>query len=606
MRGLTRWQKDAATFFGALFLTLAILQPLMLGPGTAVAAVITSNEEARMIQLVNQARNSAGLPSLYPEQQLTDMARSYSSEMYLYNFFSHVSPVSGTLQQRISARGITGWTLAGENIAKAPSVDVAFQALMNSPSHRENILRRDFNCIGIGVVQGGNCLYITQEFMCFSPVPASADRNPAPAPAPPPPPDSFDSYLLLMNPNDGTAQVEVTFQGEDGSCKSFSYTIAGHSRFTVPVRETMGSGSFSTDVKSDVPVLAERAMYFRYAGRTGGHDSIGAGEPSNTWFFAEGYTGDTFDTWVLLQNPSDSAATVTLSFMRPDGGSITKQVTVEPRRRYSVHVDDVPGLEASEVSTQVTSNIPIVAERAMYFNYAGNDGGHDSIGASSTSNTWFFAEGYTGDTFDTWVLLQNPNDGTATVDLEFMKEDGSVISKKVSVAGRRRLSVHVDEVPGLAAASVSTSVDSDLPIVAERSMYFNYQGRKGGHATMGAPAANQQWYVAEGFTGGEFDEYVLLLNPGDEAASVDVLFMRPDGLTVSREVEMRPHSRHTIHVDEIENLGATDVSTKVTSERPIVVELAQYFNFNGLTDGNNAIGSCQPSTTWYFAEGCVR
>ncbi len=159
----------------------------MLGQGTAVAAVITSNEEARMIQLVNQARNSAGLPSLYAEQQLTDLARSFSSEMYLYNFFSHVSPVSGTLQQRISARGITGWTLAGENIAKAPSVDVAFEALMNSPSHRENILRRDFNCIGIGVVQGGNCLYITQEFMCFSPIPASADRigRPGTAPAAP-------------------------------------------------------------------------------------------------------------------------------------------------------------------------------------------------------------------------------------------------------------------------------------------------------------------------------------------------------------------------------------------------------------------------------------
>jgi len=606
MRGLTRWQKDAAAFFGVVFLTLAILQPLMLGQGTAVAAVITSNEEARMIQLVNQARNSAGLPSLYVEQQLTDMARSYSSEMYLYNFFSHVSPVSGTLQQRISTRGITGWNLAGENIAKAPSVDVAFDALMNSPSHKENILRRDFNCIGIGVVQGGNCQYITQEFMSFSPIPASADRAVAPAPAPPPPPDSFDSYVLLMNPNDGAAQVEVTFQGEDGSNESFNYTIEGNSRFTVPVRETMGSGSFSTDVKSDIPVLAERAMYFRYNGRTGGHDSIGAGSPSNTWFFAEGYTGDTFDTWVLLQNPGDSEAVVTLSYMRPDGGSITQQVKVAPRRRYSVHVDDVQGLESSEVSTQITSNVPIVAERAMYFNYGGNDGGHDSIGASSSSNTWFFAEGYTGDTFDTWVLLQNPNDGTATVTLEFMREDGSVITRKVSVPGRRRQSVHLDEIPGLEAASVSTRVDSDLPIVAERSMYFNYQGRKGGHATIGAPAASQQWYLAEGFTGGEFDEYVLLLNPGDNATSVDVLFMRPDGLTVSRKVEMGPHSRYTIHVDEVENLEATDVSTKVTSADPIVVELSQYFNFNGLTDGNNAVGSCQPSTTWYFAEGCVR
>lgn len=610
MRGLTRWQKNVTAAFGFVFLALAVLQPLMFQDSSAVAAVSTSAEEASMLQLINQARNSAGLPSLYAEQQLTDMARSYSSEMFQYNFFGHVSPVSGTLQQRISARGITGWNLAGENIAKAPSVAVAFEALMNSPSHRENIMRREFNCVGIGVKQGGSCLYITQEFMCFSPIPASADRGIAPAPAAPaataPSSDSFDSYLLIMNPNDQDAQVDVTFQGEDGSNKDFHYTVGANSRFTVPVRETVGCGSFSTDIESDIPVLAERAMYFRYQGRTGGTDSIGAVQPSNTWFFAEGYTGDSFDTWVLLQNPNDSEAVVTLSFMRSDGGVITHQATIPPRRRHSVHVDEVPGLESTDVSTQVASNIPIVAERAMYFNYGGKDGGHDSIGASSSSNTWFFAEGYTGDTFDTWVLLLNPNDATATVTLSFMKPDGSIVSQQVSVPGRRRHSMHVDAVPGLEAAEVSTQVDSDLPIIAERSMYFNYQGRKGGHATIGAPAPERQWYLAEGYTGGEFDEYVLLLNPGDKAASVDVVFMRPDGVRVNRKIEMGPHSRSTIHVDEVEDLGATEVSTKVTSTSPIVVELSEYFNFRGLTDGNNAIGSCEPSNDWYFAEGCVK
>ena len=82
MRGLTRWQKNATAFFGIAFLTLAILQPVMVGNGMALAAVNTTAEEAHMLQLVNQARNSAGLPSLYAEQQLTDMARSYVT-MYL-------------------------------------------------------------------------------------------------------------------------------------------------------------------------------------------------------------------------------------------------------------------------------------------------------------------------------------------------------------------------------------------------------------------------------------------------------------------------------------------------------------------------------------------
>ena len=605
MKGLTRWQKGTTALIAIVFLALTVIQPLIFFSGEAVAAVNASADEATMLQLVNQARNNAGLPSLYVEQRLTDMARSYSNEMIQYDFFGHVSPVSGTLQQRVAAWGLTGWTLAGENIAKAPSIEVAFEALMNSPSHRENILRPEFNCIGIGAVKSGNVFYITQEFMCFSSIPSSADQGAPPAP-PAPDPDSFDSYLLLMNPNNQTAAVEVTFQGEDGSNHNFSYDVGANSRFTVPVRETVGCGSFSTDIKSDIPILAERAMYFKYAGRKGGHDSIGASSTSNTWFFAEGYTGDSFDTWILLQNPNESAANVTLSFMRPDGSVINKQVSVPGRRRHSVHVDEIPGLEASDVSTQVTSDLPIVAERAMYFNYNGKDGGHDSIGASSASNTWFFAEGYTGDSFDTWVLLQNPNDGTATVTLEFMLPDGSVVEQQVSVPGRRRHTVHVDQIPGLGATDVSTKVTSDLPIIAERSMYFDYQGKKGGHATMGASTPDDQWYLAEGYTGGDFDEYVLFSNPGAEKSVVSVVFMRSDGANVTRQFEMAPYSRFTIHVDEVENLADTEVSTKVTSTSPIVVELATYFNFRGMTDGNNAMGACQPSNNWYFAEGCVQ
>ena len=504
MQRLTRWQKGTTPLLAIVFLALTVLQPLLLLGGEAVAAVDTTAEEARMLQLVNQARNNSGLPSLYAEQRLTDFARSYSSEMVQYGFFGHVSPVSGNLQQRIAAQGITGWTLAGENVAKAPSVDVAFEALMNSPTHRENILRREFNCVGIGVVQASGCRYISQEFMCFPAIPSTADKPAATAPAvpagPAPPADTFDAYLLVMNPNDGPAQLEVSFQGEDGSSRSFFYRVGANSRFTVPVRETSGAGSFSTSVRSDVPVLAERAMYFSYQGRKGGHDSIGAPRPSTTWFFAEGYTGDAFDTWVLLQNPNDTDATVTLSFMRPDGALITQQVAIPPRCRRSVHLDEVPGLEATDVSTRVTS---------------------------------------------------------------------------------------------------------DLPIVAERAMYFSYQGRKGGHVTIGASAAESRWYLAEGYTGGEFDEYVLFLNPGDERAAVEVVFMRPDGLRVTRALEMAPHSRSTIHVDEVEGLASTEVSTQVDSDQPLVVELAEYFDFRGRGDGNNAMGACQPSTTWYFAEGCV-
>jgi len=44
---------------------------------------------------------------------------------------------------------------AGENIALAPTVEVAHNGLMNSPGHRENILNPAFGRVGIGVEDGG-------------------------------------------------------------------------------------------------------------------------------------------------------------------------------------------------------------------------------------------------------------------------------------------------------------------------------------------------------------------------------------------------------------------------------------------------------------------
>ncbi|MEO5953203.1 MAG: CAP domain-containing protein, partial [Chloroflexia bacterium] len=56
--------------------------------------------------------------------------------------------------QRMDTAGIT-YRTAGENLALAPSLDIAHEGLMNSPGHRANILNADFGRVGIGVLDGG-------------------------------------------------------------------------------------------------------------------------------------------------------------------------------------------------------------------------------------------------------------------------------------------------------------------------------------------------------------------------------------------------------------------------------------------------------------------
>jgi len=54
----------------------------------------------------------------------------------------------------MKAAGVS-YRYAGENLAGAPTVEMAHNSLMNSPGHRANILNANFTKIGIGVVSGG-------------------------------------------------------------------------------------------------------------------------------------------------------------------------------------------------------------------------------------------------------------------------------------------------------------------------------------------------------------------------------------------------------------------------------------------------------------------
>jgi uncharacterized protein YkwD len=110
--------------------------------------------ERQMLDLVNEERSGAGLRPLAWDDRLVPVARQHSEEMFRLKYFSHVSPVSGSPFDRLKAAGI-GYTRAGENLAYAQSVSVAHRGLMQSPGHRENILRPEFTRMAVGVISAG-------------------------------------------------------------------------------------------------------------------------------------------------------------------------------------------------------------------------------------------------------------------------------------------------------------------------------------------------------------------------------------------------------------------------------------------------------------------
>lgn len=120
--------------------------------------------EQEMLRLVNKERLENSLNSLEFDNSLRDLARDYSKDMLVRGYFSHYNLEGQSPFDRMDAYAIN-YSYAGENLALAPSTDLAMQGLMNSPGHRANILNANFTKIGIGVMSGGVYgLMFTQEF----------------------------------------------------------------------------------------------------------------------------------------------------------------------------------------------------------------------------------------------------------------------------------------------------------------------------------------------------------------------------------------------------------------------------------------------------------
>lgn len=133
-------------------------------PFTIADAPTAPELEQQMLVLVNEERAKAGLDPLTFDEQLTDVARQHSLDMFARGYFAHDTPEGRTPFDRIDAAGITYGT-AGENLALAPTLSLAHRGLMNSPGHRANILRPEFGRVGIGIIDGGvRGLMVTQNF----------------------------------------------------------------------------------------------------------------------------------------------------------------------------------------------------------------------------------------------------------------------------------------------------------------------------------------------------------------------------------------------------------------------------------------------------------
>jgi hypothetical protein len=299
----------------------------------------------------------------------------------------------------------------------------------------------------------------------------------------------FSTFLLLVNPQSTSNDVTVRFLRELTTPFTRTYTMAPRQRLTIDagaLPELVGR-SFGIEVTFTDPGMAERAMYFgQNALWDGGHESAGAPAPATDWYLAEGSTGQFFETFILVANPTSTPAEVTFTFMPEGGSTFTTPRLVAPNSRFTLNIEqDVPQLgNFSAIGTRVTSDVPIVVERSQYWPESPRQWyeAHNSFGQTETALHWGLAEGRVGGAaaYKTYVMLTNADTATsAQVAVKFLREGAAPVAKTFTIAPASRLTIDVGgtQVPEIVDGAFGAEIVSSIPISVERAMYANANGQ---------------------------------------------------------------------------------------------------------------------------------
>lgn len=119
--------------------------------------------EVQLHDAVNDARLDAGQRRLTANLALGDVALAHAVEMATEGYIGHRNAAGLTVGRRVAGAGVP-FRIAGENLALAPTVEIAHEGLLASEGHRTNLLDPDYTDIGIAVLDTPLGLIIVQVF----------------------------------------------------------------------------------------------------------------------------------------------------------------------------------------------------------------------------------------------------------------------------------------------------------------------------------------------------------------------------------------------------------------------------------------------------------
>ena len=312
----------------------------------------------------------------------------------------------------------------------------------------------------------------------------------------------------------------------------------------------------------------------------------------------------------MLANAGPAPMQARVTLLAGPGQAVELPMTVEPYSRATVDPS------ASVAAPFVGAMVEIDGGGGLVEQWATQPAG-TSVAPCTTqpSSEWYLAEGFTAENSSEQLVLANPYDQSAIVDIGFATADGSRLPLESHPVPAR--SVEVIDMDALAARDepeVAVSVVAQRgQIVVGRAQLYDGGGRLGYSMTLAAPAAALAVVVRQRTEGRRtWSQRFSLYNPTEEDVEVTPLFLGiSEGVPVepiavpAREVVTfssdgvagLPDGRHALV------FATADSSDSIVVERAITRTIDDIPTTSVLLGGDGPAEDAFVPTTWTFAIG---
>jgi Family of unknown function (DUF5719) len=240
----------------------------------------------------------------------------------------------------------------------------------------------------------------------------------------------------------------------------------------------------------------------------------------------EGRTGT-----VTVFNSGETALHGRLTVLGVDGEPVTRDIDVPALDSLEVRLDDVVEAAYAAAFVEIDGGGGLVEQRAV-------DPAGQSVAAcaNASASAWYLAAGDTLDGSVEELVLSNPHDYPAVVDITLATERGVRVPEAYQGFAVPAQSVRVIDVNSIIGDQTRIGMSVVVTrgrVVAGRSQRLETPDRTGYVMTLASPSLRDQWWFVYGERADNVVENYYLYNPGEDDAEVTPVllgFRQPAGM----------------------------------------------------------------------------